>query len=95
MAASKPLVKKTTAITEKYTKTAILTEIATNTDLATRMADIIDFDAGPMITGKRTLNELAEDLLELSIQTASGECVPKAVSLGQDDFIPWKRSVSL
>jgi altronate hydrolase len=70
-------------------------KIATNTDLATRMADIIDFDAGPMITGKRTLNELAEDLLELSIQTASGECVPKAVSLGQDDFIPWKRSVSL
>ena len=70
-------------------------KIATNTDLATRMADIIDFDAGPMITGNRTLNELAEDLLELSIQTASGDCVPKAVSLGQDDFIPWKRSVSL
>jgi altronate hydrolase len=70
-------------------------KIATNTDLATRMQDIIDFDAGPMITGQRTLNQLAEDLLELSIKTASGECIPKAVALGQDDFIPWKRSVSL
>jgi altronate hydrolase len=59
------------------------------------MQDIIDFDAGPMITGQRTLNELAADLLELSIKTASGEYVPKAVALGQDDFIPWKRSVSL
>jgi altronate hydrolase len=59
------------------------------------MQDIIDFDAGPMITGQRTLNQLAEDLLELSIKTASGECIPKAVALGQDDFIPWKRSVSL
>ena len=70
-------------------------KIATNSELAGRMPDIIDFDAGPMIRGERSLNDLAEDLLELSLLTASGQFVPKAVSLGQDDFIPWKRGVSL
>lgn len=70
-------------------------KIATNTDLAQRMPDIIDFDAGPLIRGERSREELANDLLELSIQTASGEILPKAVQLGQDDFIPWKRGVSL
>ena len=29
------------------------------------------------------------------IATASGEYVPKAVELGQDDFLPWNRGVSL
>ena len=29
------------------------------------------------------------------IATASGRFTPKAVSLGQDDFLPWKRGVSL
>jgi altronate hydrolase len=70
-------------------------KIATNSTLAQRMPDIIDFDAGPMLRGERTLNLLADDLLELSIQTASGTVLPKAVTLGQDDFIPWKRGVSL
>jgi len=70
-------------------------KVATNSTLAQRMPDIIDFDAGPMLRGERSLHALAEDLLELSLQTASGVATPKAVSLGQDDFIPWKRGVSL
>jgi altronate hydrolase len=70
-------------------------KISTNSALAERMADIIDFDAGPLIKGERSLNQLAEDLLDLSIHTASGDFTPKAVALGQDDFIPWKRGVSL
>ncbi len=70
-------------------------KIATNTELAERMADIIDFDAGPVLRGERSLESLGGDLLELSLRVASGEETPKAVSLGQDDFIPWKRGVSL
>lgn len=70
-------------------------KISTNTSLATRMADIIDFDAGPVITGERGVAELGEELFEIVIETASGRFTPKAVSLGQDDFIPWKRGVSL
>ena len=70
-------------------------KIATNSELAKRMKDIIDFDCGPVIRGERSLDDLAADLLDLSLRVASGEVQPKAVDLGQDDFIPWKRGVSL
>ena len=68
---------------------------STHTALARRMGDIIDFDAGPIITGEKTVEEMGAELLDLSIATASGKYVPKAVALGQDDFLPWKRGVSL
>ncbi len=70
-------------------------KVSTNTELATRMADIIDFDTGKIITGEATVPELGDALLELSIEVASGRVIPKAVALGQDDFLPWKRGVSL
>ena len=70
-------------------------KISTNSSLAKRMADIIDFDTGPVITGESTLAEMGYALMEQVIETASGRYVPKAVALGQDDFLPWKRGVSL
>jgi altronate hydrolase len=70
-------------------------KISTNTELATRMPDIIDFDAGPVITGEKTVEQMGEEMLEMTIATASGRYTPKAVALGQDDFLPWKRGVSL
>lgn len=70
-------------------------KVATNTKLANRMADIIDIDCGPIISGEKTIEEMGEDILEYCIRAASGEVVPKAVKLNQDDFIPWKRGVSL
>lgn len=70
-------------------------KISTNTALARRMGDIIDFDAGPIITGEKTVEQTGAELLDLSIATASGKYLPKAVALGQDDFLPWKRGVSL
>ena len=74
---------------------APVVKISSNTDLATRLPDLIDFDAGPIITGEQTIAEAGEELLERVIQVASGEMVPRAVQLGQHDFIPWKRGVSL
>jgi altronate hydrolase len=38
---------------------------------------------------------MGETILESVIQVASGEVRTKAESLGQDDFIPWKRGISL
>jgi altronate hydrolase len=70
-------------------------KIATNSDLATRMQDIIDVDAGPIIAGERTIEETGEQILETVVRVASGEVRTKAELLGQDDFIPWKRGVSL
>jgi altronate hydrolase len=74
---------------------APVVKISTNSTLAERMGDIIDFDAGGIVTGKTTIPECAAHLLELCIQVASGEKFTKAESLGQNDFIPWKRGVSL
>jgi altronate hydrolase len=59
------------------------------------MPDIIDFDTGPIITGAKTVEQMGEAMLELVLATASGDYTPKAVALGQDDFLPWKRGVSL
>ncbi len=70
-------------------------KVSSNSELAQRMSDIIDFDTGPVIRGEATIADLGAELLELAIQTASGEYTPRAVSLGQDDFLPWKRGVSL
>ncbi|QTP58935.1 altronate dehydratase [Billgrantia antri] len=70
-------------------------KIASNSELAARMADVIDFDAGPIIRGEASIDELAERLLQLCIDTASGRYRPHAVRLAQYDFIPWKRGVSL
>jgi altronate hydrolase len=70
-------------------------KISTNSVLADRMTDIIDFDAGGIVTGEFTIPECAEQLLDLSIRVASGERLTKAEQLGQNDFIPWKRGVSL
>jgi altronate hydrolase len=66
---------------------------STNTLLAQPMPDIIDFDAGPIITGDATIEETGEKVLDLVI--ASGEARVKAERNSQDDFVPWKREVSL
>jgi altronate hydrolase len=70
-------------------------KIATNSALARRMPDIIDFDTGPVIEGEKTVEEMGRELFDLTIEAASGRFTPKAVLLGQDDFLPWKRGVSL
>jgi altronate hydrolase len=70
-------------------------KISTNSGLAKRMNDIIDIDTGSIISGERSIEEMGEEILELCIRVASGEVIPKAVQLAQDDFIPWKRGVSL
>ncbi|KFF47684.1 altronate hydrolase [Gammaproteobacteria bacterium MFB021] len=70
-------------------------KIASNSALAQRMQDIIDFDAGPIVSGERTIDELAEALLALCLEVASGRHVTRAQRLSQHDFIPWKRGVSL
>src|SRR5688500_18653293 len=70
-------------------------KIATNSKLAKRMSDNIDIDTGDIINGEKTIQQIGEEILEYCIKAASGEITPKAVLLGQDDFIPWKRGVSL
>ena len=70
-------------------------KVSSNTALTKRMNDIIDIDTGPIIEGEKTIEQMGAEILEYCIQAASGLITPKAVLLNQDDFIPWKRGVSL
>lgn len=70
-------------------------KISSNTDLAKRMPDIIDVNAGEIIDGTKSIEKLAEELLEFIIEVASGRLKTKAQQLNQNDFIPWKRGISL
>lgn len=70
-------------------------KISTNTILKNRMPDVIDFDSGPIVDGEQSIEQNADTLLEYIIRLASGEEITQAERLGQDDFIPWKRGVSL
>ena len=70
-------------------------KVSSNTEIYKKMPDIIDIDCGTIISGEENIEEAAHRLLDYVIAVASGEVVPKAVLLGQDDFIPWRRGVSL
>ncbi|MGC3947250.1 MAG: altronate dehydratase family protein [Chryseolinea sp.] len=70
-------------------------KISTNTRLAQRMPDIIDFNTGAIISGEKSIEQVGEEILDFIIEVASGRIKAKAVELEQYDFIPWKRGVSL
>ena len=74
---------------------APVVKISTNTPLANRMSDIIDFDAGPDHLRRMHDRTNGETLLDYILKVASGEARTSAELHGQDDFIPWKRGVSL
>lgn len=70
-------------------------KVSSNSDLAERMSDIIDVDAGTIASGEDTIQTKGVALLHFIIQVANGEILTKAELLGQEDFIPWKRGISL
>lgn len=70
-------------------------KVATNSALATRMPDIIDIDTGPIVTGEVTIEQMGAKILDQLVEIASGTQQTCAELLGQYDFIPWKRGVSL
>jgi len=74
---------------------APIIKVSSNTELAESMPDIIDIDTGEIIKGKKSIEEMADEMLDFIIDVASGKTKTKATLLGQDDFIPWRRGVSL
>lgn len=69
-------------------------KIATNTPMAEKLKDMIDFDCGPVISGT-PMRKVADDMLDLVVQTVSGTYEAKADRLHQYDFMFWKRETSL
>jgi altronate hydrolase len=74
---------------------APVVKLSTNSTLAQRMPDIIDIDTGGIISGEKTIEQMGEEVLDLVIRVAGGEARTKAEAKGQEDFIPWKRGISL
>jgi altronate hydrolase len=70
-------------------------KVSSNTILYNKMHDIIDINTGSIIEGEETIEQAGERILEYVIKVASGEVEVASVRNGQDDFIPWKRGVSL
>ena len=70
-------------------------KVSSNTALAIKMDDIIDIDTGAIIEGLSTIEDSAHHLLQYIIDVASGNKKAKAMINEQNDFIPWKRGVSL
>jgi altronate hydrolase len=74
---------------------APVVKLSSNTALYNKMRDIIDINTGTIIEGEETIEQAGERILDYVIKVASGEQEISAVRHGQDDFIPWKRGVSL
>lgn len=70
-------------------------KLSSNTHLYEKMNDIIDMNAGTVISGEDTIESMGEKILDHIIKVASGEVASKAVLKGHNDFIPWKRGISL
>ena len=74
---------------------APVVKLSSNTTLFRKMHDIIDIDTGSIIEGEETIEQAGERIFDYVVKVASGEIEVSAVRHGQDDFIPWKRGVSL
>ena len=70
-------------------------KVSSNRKLTEKMSDIIDINTGTIIEGDETIEEAGRSMLNYIISVASGESQCKATINQQDDFIPWKRGVSL
>jgi altronate hydrolase len=70
-------------------------KLSTNSTLAHRMHDIIDVDTGSIIEGATTIEQMGGNILDFVVKVANGEIRTKAELKQQEDFIPWKRGVSL
>jgi altronate hydrolase len=74
---------------------ASVIKISSNSKTAKSFNEYIDFDTGPIIDGSETVESMGEKLLGEVIEYASGKKNTKATIQGRDDFLPWKRGMSL
>ena len=70
-------------------------KISSNSKIASSFKEYIDFDTGSIIEGTESVESLGETLLEEVIAYASGTKKTKADLQGREDFLPWKRGMSL
>jgi altronate hydrolase len=72
-------------------KPAPTIKIATNTEMAKRMSEDMDVDAGTMLSAGDSLEEKGREIYDLFLRVASGEASKsEAQGLGDYEFVPWQ-----
>ena len=72
-------------------KPAPTIKIATNDELARRMAEDMDVNAGTILTESISIEEKGREIYDLVLKVASGEASKsEAQGLGDDEFVPWQ-----
>ncbi|MBV5264798.1 UxaA family hydrolase [Pinisolibacter aquiterrae] len=65
-------------------------KVASNSDLAARMAEDIDVDAGRIVSAGVSVDAVGEEIFELILEVASGrQTMSEAFGYGDDEFVPW------
>jgi altronate hydrolase len=70
-------------------------KVSTNSDIAERKPHWIDFDAGRLLDGSATMDDLTDDLVETIRQTASGERRARNEENDYREIAIWKDGVTL
>ena len=66
-------------------------KLASNSAMATRMHEDMDYDCGRILTGDKTLAEAGAEIFELIVQTAGGsKSASELHGLGDFEFVPWQ-----
>ncbi|MBM2577838.1 altronate dehydratase [Jannaschia sp. Os4] len=72
-------------------KPAPTIKVATNADLYGRMEEDMDVDAGRILSGAATVEEVGRTIYGLLLRVASGERTKsEAQGLGDHEFVPWQ-----
>jgi len=70
-------------------------KISSNSEIAAKKPHWIDFDAGPLLDGTKTMAHLEDDLLALIVAVASGERLANNEKNGYREIAIWKEGVTL
>jgi altronate hydrolase len=66
-------------------------KLATNTEMYSRMSEDMDVNAGVIMDGQASVQELGQELFELILATASGRRTKsEELGFGQEEFVPWQ-----
>ncbi len=66
-------------------------KVATNTEMYSRMTEDMDLNAGIVMDGQVSVQELGQQLFELILETASGrKTKSEELGFGQEEFVPWQ-----
>ena len=72
-------------------KPAPTIKIATNTDLAQKMEEDMDIDAGQILSAGRSVEDMGREIYDIILRVASGEASKsEAQGLGDYEFVPWQ-----